>query len=612
MSESSGTEPVYEACEGCGALMDVTAFGPFDAVICPTCSVETHVKKDFGAYQLTRRFAVGGMSVIFVGWDSTLNREVAIKVLNEQFCHDEKRIKAFENEARLTAQVSHPNVVKVFAVGRAYDRFYLVMELLKGRSFERTIAKRGALPEGEVLDIALQVAAGLQAAKDAGMIHRDVKPGNIHLDSSNHARLLDFGLALITQEGRVRANEVWATPYYVPPEALEQGIEDFRSDLYAFGASLYHALYGRPPFESTSTSNTILRRAKQTIPRLCQAAPWVSPATGEVIDRMMAFQPGDRWASYAEVIKALEQAKKARQEGPGPPVHSQTRIKRRKRKAFLAPVMVVLILIISGSLAVWQPWQQEDPTASPTPSAPATNSFEVTVFNPGGRSEAELFDSWKMAREAVRQGDFQRATTLFGNLARQPSLAGMPLVWASFEGAVASALDGKPAQARQFVERSLADLDQISRQRSRQRNYREIAEVLRQITPPEEADFPETPDDVIGWMGTFALALKQWDHGDWKSALPALARVRGATLPEELSWFRTYQDLADVYLADGVILTRLDGLAAPETAEEAGARIEDLGKAGADLRTVGRAPFNLKARQEYLSRLQRQLQKASR
>ena len=242
--------------------MDVTSFRPFDAVICPTCSAETNVKRNFGSYRLDQRFAIGGMSVIFAGWDTTLDRRVAIKVLNEQFCNEDARIQAFENEARLTAQVSHPNVVKVYAVGRAHGRFYLVMELIEGKSWEQIISKRGALPEDEVLEIALQVGAGLRAAKSAGMIHRDVKPGNILVDEAGHARLLDFGLALITQDGRAQAEEVWATPYYVPPEALERGIEDFRSDIYAFGASLYHALAGRPPFESTSTSNALLRRAK--------------------------------------------------------------------------------------------------------------------------------------------------------------------------------------------------------------------------------------------------------------------------------------------------------------------------------------------------------------
>lgn len=603
VSERSGEEPVHESCGGCGALLDVTGFGPFDPVICPKCSAETNVKQQFGNYQLQRRFAIGGMSVIFVGWDRTLDREVAIKVLNEQYCHDERRIQALENEARLTAQVSHPNVVKVYAVGRAYGRFYLVMELLKGQSFEQVIAKRGALPEEEVLEIALQVGAGLQAAQKAGMIHRDVKPGNIHLAPDGHTRLLDFGLALLTQEGRAQAEEIWATPYYVPPEALERGIEDFRSDLYAFGASLYHALCGRPPFESTSTSNNILRRAKQTIPRLGQVAPWISPATGHVIDRMMAYQAKDRWASYEEVLQALEQAKKSAGQKPATPVHSQHRIKRRRQQTSFGLVFLVLLLAFGGGLALWRPWQKAEP-AAPASELPELRPDEDEVtFNPGGEKGVELFDSWKTARGFIEAGDYDRAAQAFEKLSRQPSLAGMPLVWANFEGSVASALASQPGRARSLITRSLRDLEQIGRQRSRQRRYREIAEVLQEIPPPVEEDFPEDPRGITEWMGTFALALKQWGQGQWKAALPALARVRGANLPEELAWFRRYQDIADRYLADGVILTGLDQLPPPKNEAEVQNELQMIAEALPALRTKGRAPFNLKAREEYLGRL---------
>ncbi|MDB4505017.1 serine/threonine protein kinase, partial [Akkermansiaceae bacterium] len=247
MSESD-SEPitaVLEFCSGCKEELDVTTFEPFSNVICPYCGVETRVKRQLGNYYLERRYAVGGMSVVYLATDQTLDREVAVKVLNEDYSADEVRVAAFESEARLTAAVNHPNVVQVYTVGRAYDRFYLVMELLKGQSFEAVMGERGALPEDEVLDLALQVTKGLRAANDVGVLHRDVKPGNILLSDDDRTKLVDFGLALITQGGSATAEEVWATPYYVPPEALDRSTEDFRSDLYAFGATLYHALAGK-------------------------------------------------------------------------------------------------------------------------------------------------------------------------------------------------------------------------------------------------------------------------------------------------------------------------------------------------------------------------------
>lgn len=587
--------------------MDVTSFRPFDTVICPTCSAETNVKRNFGSYRLDQRFAIGGMSVIFAGWDTTLDRRVAIKVLNEQFCNDEARIQAFENEARLTAQVSHPNVVKVYAVGRAYGRFYLVMELIKGNSWEQIISKRGALPEDEVLEIALQVGAGLRAAKSAGMIHRDVKPGNILVDEAGHARLLDFGLALITQDGRAQAEEVWATPYYVPPEALERGIEDFRSDIYAFGASLYHALAGRPPFESTSTSNALLRRAKQTIPRLCQVAPWISPATGEVVDRMMAFHPEHRWGSYAQVLSALDNAKKSAGTQPLTPIHSRKRLQRRRQKSYLGLLFTFLLIALCSVLVLWKPWTKPGPDkATIQAESNDTKSVETPLFNPGGDPEDELYVLWKGARDLVREKKFAQAAEAFVRLSKEPTLAGMAQVWASLEAAVVFSLDGQPARARQLHAASRADLDRLKASSHRQR-FRLYAETLSQPPPPSPEALRDDPQDIIDWMASFALALKQWEQGQWSLSLPTFAKVRAASLPDHLEWFRIYQNLADVYLADGVVLTQLSKLIEPTHPDEVDALITTLDQATAELRTRGRAPYNLKARKEQLDRIRRQL-----
>lgn len=592
--------------------MDVTCFSPFDAVICPSCSAETNVKKDFGTYRLEQKFAIGGMSVIFAGWDKTLDRRVAIKVLNEEYCNDEVRIQSFENEARLTAQVSHPNVVKVYAVGRAYGRFYLVMELLKGRSFERIISKRGAIPENEVLDIALQVGAGLRAAKNAGMIHRDVKPGNILIDESGHVRLLDFGLALITQDGRAQAEEVWATPYYVPPEALERGIEDFRSDIYAFGASLYHALAGRPPFESTTNSNSLLRRAKQTIPRLCTVAPWISPTTGEVIDRMMAFNPEHRWSSYAQVLKALENAKKNVGNEAATPIHSRSRLKRRKQKSHLGLVFTLLLIGLCTGLALWKPWEKSNNSHSQSPPQNGgPNEEDVEFFNPGGDPTDLFFAVWDTARDLVRQRKYGEAAEAFLRLSREPSLTGMPQIWSSFEAGVSLSLDGHPARARQLYAIALSSLNRLGKQRTQQKKLRRYLEVLSKPPPPSGGDFPAKPKDTIDWMAVFSLALKQWEQGQWDLALPGFAKVRGAPLPDELGWFRIYQNIADAHLADGVILTGLKELGEPVSAEDADQQLASLSEVTKTLKTKGRAPFNVRARQDHLSRVLRQFKETN-
>ena len=188
-------------CHSCGSPMNVAAVAPFSNVECPTCGKHTRVKREFGPYTLLRRHAVGGMSMVFVAQDNTLDREVALKILSEEFSADERRIAAFEEEARITASFSHPHVVRVLRTGKAFDRFYIAMELVPGGHFEHQIRERGKSRKLEMLPLAIEVAQGLKAAHSAGLIHRDVKPGNILLDAEGHAKIVDFGLALVTQGG---------------------------------------------------------------------------------------------------------------------------------------------------------------------------------------------------------------------------------------------------------------------------------------------------------------------------------------------------------------------------------------------------------------------------
>ena len=606
MSHPPEEPPTYEPCEGCTELLDVTSFGPFETAICPHCSVETHVKRNFGTYRLEQRFAVGGMSIIFVGHDTTLDRKVAIKVLNEEYCNDETRIQAFENEARLTAQVSHPNVVKVYAVGRAYGRFYLVMELLEDRSFERIMSKRGAIPEKEVLEIATQVASGLQAAKKAGMIHRDVKPGNILIEKEGRARLVDFGLALITQDGHAQAEEVWATPFYVPPEALERGIEDFRSDIYAFGATLYHALAGRPPFETTSTSNSLLRKAKQTIPRLCQVADWVTPSTGEVIDRMMAYKPEHRWSSYNEVIQALENAHRNIGQTSPTPVHSETRRKRRKSGSSIGIILALGLIVLTTTLALWKPWEK-----SPTTTPPITtdNSENLpTIFDPTASADPHLIKAWQSARHAIDQNDFKKATQRFRDLSKNQTLPNASRAWAALEGAAAAFLNGSPRKARDLAGQAATLLKGTHQKEPDLKKLHNTGKLLHHIQPPSPQDAPKKPKTILNAMRTFTIALKLWEQSQWEDALPLFASVRSAPLPERFDWFHRYQALADTYLADGQILSSLKNLPQPKNIAEASAQFDQLNAARKSIQTKGRASYNLRARQDRLIRLRKNLE----
>lgn len=608
MRDPASEEPIHESCDACGKLLDVTSFSPFDTVSCPRCSAEIKVRRVFGNYRLERRFATGGMSVIFIGWDTTLNRKVVIKVLNEEYCNDETRIQAFENEARLTAKVSHPNVVKIFAVDRAHGRFYLVMELLDGRSFERVMEERGALPEDEVLEIAIQIASGLKAAKRAGIIHRDVKPGNIHIAPEGRARLLDFGLALVTQDGIAQAKEAWATPYYVPPEALERDVEDFRSDIYAFGATLYHALAGSPPFKLATNSISSLRKAKKAIPKLCKVAPWINRNTGEVIDRMMAFHPDHRWPSYGKVIKALEQAQLTIGHDSFSPVHIQTRIERRKRKTVFSIISTVFLVLVSIGLATWQPWMKITTNPKTVSESNNTQNRKLTIFNPNGENRPSLEKRWTEARKLTKSGNYEEASERFLSISRDPTISGMEQVWTSLEASIANALAGKPGVARRLISKSLSDLDTLPEQHSQQKRYREICRVLERIKPPTIHDMTDQPKNITDWMGTFAIALKLWEQSKWEEALPLFANVRGAEIPNDLSWFVIYQNIADDYLGDGQILAKLKKFPTPKDGKETNRLIAEITEASKNLRSMGRANYNLDARLKHLIQLRKGFQ----
>ncbi len=307
----SETDEDIVICFACGNAMSVAALPPYTRVACPTCGEENRIKKQFGPYTVTKRHAIGGMSSVFAGIDTTLNREVALKILSEEYSKDEKRIAAFEDEARLTASFSHPHVVKILTTGRAFGLFYIAMEFVPGGHLEHRIHEKGKLTEAEVLPLAIQIAEGLRGAQSAGLIHRDIKPGNILFDAEGNAKIVDFGLALVTKGGEAKADEIWATPYYVPPEAIEGGAEDFRSDIYAFGATLYHALAGVPSCTEDTMDTRLLRIAKTKVVPLKRVAPEVSYETCAIVDRAMSYDPRNRFRSYDEMIVALEGAIKA-------------------------------------------------------------------------------------------------------------------------------------------------------------------------------------------------------------------------------------------------------------------------------------------------------------
>jgi len=206
----------------------------------------------FGPYEIVSAIGAGGMGEVFRARDPRLGRDVAIKVLPEAFAADPDRRTRFEREAQTVASLSHPNVISVFDTGVEAGRVYLVMELLSGDSLREQL-KQGPIVPRKAIDIAVQIARGLAAAHDKGLVHRDLKPENIFLQPDGHVKILDFGLARgftpdasgATQTGGITdPGLVMGTVGYMAPEQIRGHAVDARTDLFALGAVLYEMLAG--------------------------------------------------------------------------------------------------------------------------------------------------------------------------------------------------------------------------------------------------------------------------------------------------------------------------------------------------------------------------------
>lgn len=605
----SAPQETIAYCHSCGAAMDVTAVAPFTNVECPQCGKHTRVKREFGPYTLVRRHAIGGMSMVFAAHDNTLSREVALKILSEEFSADERRIAAFEEEARLTASFSHPNVVRVLTTGRAFGRFYIAMELVPGGHFEHQIREKGKIPELEMLPLAIEVAQGLKAAHAAGLIHRDVKPGNILLDAEGHAKLVDFGLALVTQGGKAQAKELWATPYYVPPETVDGRPEDFRSDIYAFGATLYHALAGKPSCDQESMATDVLREAKKRVVPLSVAEPSVSAETCRIVERAMAYEPKDRFSSYDEMIAelavALGRLKSGRAESTASAAKRRALKKRRETRRMLA-VSGGVLLVTAGVIAAIVLHKPKDTvTHQPPPVQPVPPPVVADT-------SADIARSYREARAAIAARDYEKAANEFTVLLRNPQVQEPTRSWAGVEAILAAFLDGRPSDGRRQARELVDHISGLPKDSLRiGEGLLSMLGKLGGFAPlaPPESDSADGGASLV--ISSMLAGLKNWEQGLQDRAAECFKAVTAAKLPADDSWAQIYQKLAADYLADHAVLS--DPVFAKLPADKAGceAAVEQLDGMLATLQTRGRARYNIRAWQLDIARHSKLLEGAA-
>ncbi|MBI3272451.1 MAG: protein kinase [Planctomycetes bacterium] len=275
-------------------------------------------KQHFGRYEVLRKLGQGGMGAVYEAFDPSLRRKVAVKVILERRLSDASVIERFLREARSTAALDDPHVVKIHDIGFEKQVPYIAMEFVEGQTLQSLLSREKQLPAAQALEFASQAALGLRAAWAHGIVHRDVKPANLLVTPAGCLKVTDFGLARLASEqdaGITQPGEIVGTPLYMAPEQASVETPDFRCDIYALGATLYHMLTGRPPFLGDSAVVLLASHLHGQLPPVREFAPKIPKAVAHLVERMLEKEPAKRHPSYDALLADLEAVRRP----PAPP-----------------------------------------------------------------------------------------------------------------------------------------------------------------------------------------------------------------------------------------------------------------------------------------------------
>ena len=334
----------HETCPSCGLTLTRPSFASLADLTLPSTATPEPDEQALvkgrvlgGRYEIIAVLGRGGMGWVYMARDREIDKVVALKVIRRELAGDENVIKRFREEIILARKVTHKNVLRIYDIAEADGIKFISMPYIEGRDLKGVIAERGPLAADQAISIARQVASALKCAHEAGVIHRDLKPQNILIDSQGTVYVTDFGIAKSAEAGGLTlTGQIMGTPEYMSPEQAEGRTVDYRTDIYSFGLVLYEMLTGQIPFKADTVISTLMRRLREQAERPSK----LNPAVPEWLDRLtmkaLERDPENRYASADEVLADIE---------------SQTvKLRHRTGRRTMAVILAIAVLGIAAGL----------------------------------------------------------------------------------------------------------------------------------------------------------------------------------------------------------------------------------------------------------------------
>ena len=361
-----------------------------------------------GRYELEKLVGSGGMSNVFRAHDRLLERTVALKILHEQFTRDDDYVERFRREARAVAGLAHPNIVTVIDRGEQDGRQFIVFEYVDGQNL-KDLMRNGPLEVRDAIGLTLQVARALSFAHDRGLVHRDVKPQNVLLNEDGQAKVTDFGIARsLDVQGVTQTGTVLGTSDYIAPEQARGQKVDPKTDIYSLGAVLYELLVGEVPFSGDNFVAVAMRHVNEPVPSVLAARADCPPRLDFAIQRAMAKDPDDRFASMHELIAELE-ACLAEVDGGDegatmivpaarPPRHAA---RRRPRRVPITPLLILLAgaLVAVGAYLLLRDDGAQNPLSGGSTSSEVIRLQGLNAYDPPPGDGSEHGDDARLATD---------------------------------------------------------------------------------------------------------------------------------------------------------------------------------------------------------------------